>query len=79
MKQPVLGCPSQRMKARFPFTMLRVFDNDQWIIEENTFRFGLTDVMFIRALAAVAIVPVKTCNLVKLDHVYMFNIYRMRN
>jgi hypothetical protein len=35
--------------------------------------------MFIRALAAVTIVPVKTCNLVKLDHVYMFNIYSMRN
>jgi hypothetical protein len=36
--------------------------------EEDTFRLGLTDVMFIRALAAVAIVPVKPGDLVKLDH-----------
>jgi hypothetical protein len=45
-----------------------IFGNDQWIVEEDTFRLGLTDVMFIRALAAVAIVPVKPGDLVKLDH-----------
>ena len=48
--------------------MLRILNNDQWIIEEDTFRFGLTDVMFIRAFAAIAVVPVKTCNLVEFDH-----------
>jgi hypothetical protein len=39
----------------------------------------LADVMFIRTLAAVAIVPVKAGDLVKVDHVYMLNIYKMRN
>ena len=56
--------------------MLDVFDNDQRIVEENTFGFGLTDVMFVRTLAAVAIVPVKAGDLVKVNHVYMMNIYK---
>ena len=56
--------------------MLFVLDNDKRIVKENTFRFGLTNVMFVRTLAAVAIVPVKTRDLVKIDHVYMFNIYK---
>ncbi len=48
--------------------MPRILDNNQRIVEEYTFRFGLTDVMFIRALAAVPVVPVKTRDLVKVDH-----------
>ncbi len=48
--------------------MPRILDNNQRIVEEHTFRFGLTDVMFIRALAAVPGVPVKTRDLVKVDH-----------
>ncbi|HMF50239.1 MAG TPA: lytic murein transglycosylase, partial [Candidatus Saccharimonadales bacterium] len=48
--------------------MLGIFDNDQWIVEKDTFGLGLTDVVFIRTLAAITIVPVKTCNLVKVDH-----------
>ena len=51
--------------------MLCIFGNDQWIVEEDTFRLGLTDVMFIRTLAAVAVVPVKPGDLVKVDH----NVY----
>ncbi len=68
MQQAILGCLSQRIETLLACTMLRIPDNDQWIVEEDTFRFGLTDVMLIRALAAVAIVPVKTCDLVKVDH-----------
>jgi hypothetical protein len=34
--------------------------------------------MFIRTLAAVAVVPFKTRYLVKVDHLYMINIYRAR-
>ena len=45
-----------------------ILDNDQRIVEEDTFRFRLTDAMFIRALAAIAIVPVKACDMVKVDH-----------
>jgi hypothetical protein len=59
--------------------MLRILDNDQWIVEEDTFRFGLTNVVLIRALTAIAVVPVKTCDLVKVDHMYMFNIYKVRH
>ena len=58
--------------------MFRVLDNDQWIVEEDTFRFGLTDGMLIRTFADVAIVPVKAGDQVKFDHVYMLNIYRAR-
>jgi lytic murein transglycosylase len=68
MQQPILGCLSQSIETLLSFTMLCVRDNDQWIVEEDTFRFGLTDVMLIRTLAAVAIVPVKTRDLVKVDH-----------
>src|SRR5229473_6950948 len=48
--------------------MPRILDNNQRIVEEHAFRFGLTDVMFVRALAAVPVVPVKTRDLVKVDH-----------
>src|SRR6266581_2191801 len=68
MQQPILGCLSQRMEALLCFTMPCILDDDQRIVEEDTFRFGLTDVMFVRTLAAVAIVPVKTRDLFKVDH-----------
>ncbi len=68
MQQPILGWLSQSMEALFCFTVPCILDDDQRIVEEDTFRFGLTDVMFIRTLAAVAIVPVKTRDLFKVDH-----------
>jgi len=68
MQQPVLGCLSQRVETPLPFTMLCILDNDQRIVKEDTFRLGLTDAMFVRALAAVAVVPVKPGDLVKVDH-----------
>jgi len=68
MQQATLGCLSQRIAALLCFTMLCIPDNDQRIVEEDTFRFRLTHVMFIRTLADVAVVPVKTRDLVKVDH-----------
>jgi hypothetical protein len=68
MQQPILGCLSQSIQALLSFTMLCILGNDQWIVEEDTFRLGPTDVMFIRTLAAVAVVPVKPGDLVKADH-----------
>jgi lytic murein transglycosylase len=68
MQQAVLSRLSQGIETLLSFTMLRVLDNDQRIVKEHAFRLGLTDVMFIRILAAVAIVPVNTCDLVKVDH-----------
>jgi hypothetical protein len=68
MEQAILSCLSQRIKTPLSLTMLRILDNEQRIVEEYAFRFGLTDVMFIRTLAAVAVVPVKTHDLVKVDH-----------
>jgi len=78
MPEPILGCLAQRMEAQLCFVMSCIPDHDQWIVEEDTFRFGLTDVMFIRTFAAIAIVPVKTRDLVKVDHMYIFNIYKVR-
>src|SRR4051794_29299522 len=80
MQQPILGCLSQCMEAPLCFTMLYILDDDQWIVEEeeDTLSFGLTDVTFIRTLAAVAIVPVKTGDLVNVNHLYMLNIYNVR-
>ena len=63
-----MGSLSQRVETLLSFTMLCILDNDQGIVEEDTFRLGLTDVMFIRTLAAIAIVPVKTCDPVEVDH-----------
>jgi hypothetical protein len=77
-QQPILGCLSQRIETLFSFAVFCILNNDQWIVEEDTFGFGLTDVMFIRTLAAVAIVPVKTGDLVKVNHLYMLSIYRAR-
>jgi hypothetical protein len=68
MQQPILGCFSQRVEALFSFAVFCILDNDQWIVEEDAFGFSLTDVMFIRTLAAIAVVPVKTGDLVNLNH-----------
>jgi lytic murein transglycosylase len=68
VQQATLGCLSQCIETLLALAMLCILDNDQRIVEEDTFRFGLTDVMFIRTFAAVAIVPLKTRDLVKVNH-----------
>jgi lytic murein transglycosylase len=68
MQLAILSRLSQGIETLLSFAMLCVLDNDQRIVEEHAFRLGLIDVMFIRTLAAVAIVPVKTCDPVKVDH-----------
>src|SRR5258707_7218329 len=75
MKQPVQRSLSQGIETLLSVTMPCILDNDQWIVEEDAFRLRLTDAVFVRALAAVAIVPVKASDLVKVDHcVYDRNI-----
>src|ERR1019366_3623414 len=75
---------SRQFWAVFPNALKRcgampcIPDNDQGIVEEDTFRLGLTDVMLIRALAAVAIVPVKTRDLVNIDHICICSIHTRR-
>jgi len=77
MQQTILSCFSQRVETLLAFAMPRILNNDQRIVEENTFGFGLTNVMFIRTFAAIAIVPVKTRDLVKVNHcVYVQYIQR---
>ena len=64
---------SRRPRDAFP-SALRfkavpcIFNNEQGIIKKNTFRLRLTNVMFVRALAAVAVVPLEADNLPKVDH-----------
>src|SRR4051812_29736445 len=48
--------------------MLRIFDNDQGIVEKNTFGFRPTYVMFVDALADVAVIPFKSGDLFEIDH-----------
>ena len=79
MQQAILGCLSQGVETLFSFTMLCILDNNQRIVEEDTFRFGLTDVMFIRTLAAVAVVPVKTCDPLKINHCVYAEYIRKRH
>ena len=72
MQQTILGRLPQRIKAPLRLTMPCILGNNQWIVEEDTFRLSLTDAMFIRTLAAVAVVPVKPDDLVKADHICIF-------
>src|ERR1700759_4770322 len=58
----------QRVKSLLVSAVLHVLDNDQGIVEENAFGLGLTNVMFVCALTAIAVVPVKPGNLFKVDH-----------
>jgi len=48
--------------------MLCIFDNDQGIVEKDTFGFCLTYVMFIGAFADVAVIPFKSGDLFEIDH-----------
>ena len=56
------------METLLDVTVFGILENEQRIVEEDTFGFCLTDVTFVGTLAAVAIVPLKTCDLV--HHVY---------
>ena len=56
------------MEAPLFGAVLEVCSNDQWIAEKNTFCFRLTNVMFIRTLAAIAFVPIEADNLLKANH-----------
>jgi lytic murein transglycosylase len=69
VEQTILSCLPKRIEPLLSLAMLRIFNNDQWIVEEDTFRLRLTYAVFIRALAAVAIVPLKSGGLLDVDHV----------
>ena len=71
MQQAILSCPSECIEAPFFAAMVCIFQNNQRIVEKESFRLRLTDVMFVSALPAVPVIPFKSGDLVKIDyHVY---------
>jgi len=65
LEQAISGRLSQGVEARLSFAMPCVFSEDQGIVEEDTFGFGLTDAMFVRALAVIAAVPINPPDSIK--------------
>ncbi len=69
-------CPSVRMISPFSRAVLAVVQQQERSIQKNLLGFGLADAMFVRALSAVAIVPVEAGNPLKVNHVvYYHNIH----
>jgi len=66
----------QGMKTRLFLTVSRIFKDKQGFIEKNLLRFRLIDVVLIRALAAIALVPVEASRAFQAIHpLYISHIY----
>src|SRR6266446_4483634 len=78
MQQPILGRLSQSMEALFCFIVPCILDDDQRIVEEDTFRFGLTDVMLSALLRRLPSSQSKPAICSRSIILYMFNIYKKR-
>jgi len=70
---------SKCMVARLQDTMPLVYQDQQRRVEENLLRLALADTVLIRALAAIARVPLEPFRSIKADHeAYMTRIYKQR-
>jgi hypothetical protein len=69
VEQTILGRLSKPIESLLSLAMLCIRDNNQWIVKEDAFRLCLTYVMFIPTFAAVAVVPLKSGDLLNIDHV----------
>lgn len=76
MQLAILDCLSQGIEAQLNFAMLEIFGNDQRIVEKDTLCLGLAYIMFLRTLAAVAVVPFEPEDLVDVQHVYTTIVYK---
>jgi hypothetical protein len=56
------------MIARFPAAMLLINEDKEPGVEKNLFRFPLADIVLVRVLSSIAVIPVKTCNLAEVEH-----------
>jgi len=57
--------------------MSLIAQDQQRRVEENLLRFTLADTVLIRALAAVARIPLKSLRPIEVDHrMYMTEVYR---
>jgi hypothetical protein len=54
--------------ASFLGAILLVDQNKESRIDKNLLRFGLTDIMFVYALSAIAVVPVKSDGSGEVEH-----------
>jgi hypothetical protein len=68
VQQTVINRMSQRIETLLAPTVLFVFDNDQWIIEEYVLGFRRAYIVLVRTLAAVAVVPFKSGYPAEIDH-----------
>jgi hypothetical protein len=48
--------------------MLLINENEEPGVDKNLFRFPLADIVLVRILSSIAIVPVKTRNLAEVEH-----------
>lgn len=62
---------SIRMEALFSLAVSGVMQQQKRGIQKYLFRLGLADAVFVRTLSAVAVVPVKSCDLGKVYHFYI--------
>ncbi|MGD0432179.1 MAG: hypothetical protein ABSA58_13910 [Acetobacteraceae bacterium] len=78
MQTPSIIGAAKDIKPRFSLAMPRVRKQQQWFIEKDLFRFGLTDPMLVHALARVSRIPLEALEMGQIDHqgVYATHIQR---
>jgi hypothetical protein len=74
-QSPRIGMP-QGVKSRLSLTVSGIFQHEQRFVEENLLCFSLIHVVLIRALAAIAFVPVEPGRVFQRIHLlYIPHIY----
>jgi len=74
-QSPRIGMP-QGVKSRLSLTVSGIFQHEQRFVEENLLCFSLIHIVLIRALAAIAFVPVEPGRAFQgIHHLYIPHIY----
>jgi len=79
MQTPSIIRTAKGIKARFSLAMPRIWKQQQRLVEKDLLRFGLTDAVFVHALARVSRIPLEALEVGQINHeLYMPQIYNPR-
>ena len=77
MEVPIIICPTQGVISHFLLAMLEVVQKKQWLVKENLLRFGLDNIMLLRAFPGISLIPVKARYLRQINHSCILSSYTL--
>ena len=75
MKLPTIIGSSQRVISRFLLAMNDILQKKQRLVEEKLLCFGLDDIMLLRALPGITLIPVEPRYLRQVNHCCILSSY----